>query len=170
MNISGKIKKILPGTAYGSWTVLSFSHVQPNRAKQAYWNCKCVCGTEKPVSGTSLRLGISTQCKSCSSRDSAKKNLRYRQNAPHLYIISCGDYIKIGSATDVDVRIASIQASNPYRVCVEKVYLNKGPLEKRIHEKFNQWNHRGEWFDSIILPRVLGFCQRAGKGGACEIV
>ena len=159
MNASGKIKRILPGTVYGSWTVLSFSHVQPNKAKQAYWNVRCVCGKEKAVSGTSLRLGVSTQCKSCSSRESAKKNLRYLHDAPHLYIISCGEYIKIGSATNVDERVAALQASNPYPVHLEAVYTQKGYMEKEVHEEFDKWNHRGEWFDLYILFKVQDYCR-----------
>ena len=50
---------IFPGQQYGHWTVL----------KDAGWIgsnhcylCRCECGNEKPVAGTSLKSGCSTSC------------------------------------------------------------------------------------------------------------
>ena len=49
-----------PGNVYGGWTVLSFSHM--GKHGQAYWLCRCACGKERPVIGTSLREGRSLSC------------------------------------------------------------------------------------------------------------
>ena len=142
-----KVKDIPVGTKYGSWTVLSFSHIQDNRAKSAYWNCKCVCGTEKAVSGTSLRRGQSTQCKSCRGREAAAETqLKYTHNSPHLYIVQCGEYVKIGSATDVKTRVAAIQSANPYEVSCLFIGEGLGHREKEMHDKLKNLHHRGEWF------------------------
>jgi hypothetical protein len=58
------------GKVYGDWIVLSFSH----RAKTAYyWNCRCNCGTEKPVNRCHLTRGKSTNC-GCKRPDTARTN------------------------------------------------------------------------------------------------
>lgn len=57
---------IKPGMKFGNWEVIKFSHTNKHRIK--YFLCKClVCGTTRPVRGTSLIDGISTACsKECS--------------------------------------------------------------------------------------------------------
>ena len=53
--------EIKPGMKFGHWDVIKFSHNNAHRVK--YFLCKCdVCGTEKPVRGTSLISGQSTAC------------------------------------------------------------------------------------------------------------
>src|SRR3954462_11937569 len=50
--------KNLIGQRFGRLVVLEFSHVR----KHAYWRCRCDCGSEKTISGRSLREGITTAC------------------------------------------------------------------------------------------------------------
>jgi hypothetical protein len=45
----------LSGKTFGRWTVLHY-------VGKAYWQCRCECGTEKQVDGTSLRRGDSESC------------------------------------------------------------------------------------------------------------
>lgn len=53
--------EIKPGMKFGNWEVIDFSHTNSHRIK--YFNCRClVCGTIKPVRGTSLISGQSTAC------------------------------------------------------------------------------------------------------------
>ena len=47
------------GQKFGRWTVISRA---PNKGKKVMWNCKCDCGTEKIVCGSSLQEGRSTSC------------------------------------------------------------------------------------------------------------
>lgn len=56
-----------PGTRYGSWTILSFSH--RDRHKRVFYLCRCDCGTEKPVAIPTLRDGGSQGCKTCANKD-----------------------------------------------------------------------------------------------------
>lgn len=49
----------LAGHRFGRWVVVSFSSKQgPN----AYWNCRCDCGTTELVCAGNLRAGRSTSC------------------------------------------------------------------------------------------------------------
>jgi hypothetical protein len=62
--MSRKTEKISHvGKQYGRWTVIG----ELQRAKGHYYQCRCQCGTEKPVAAISLRNGQSTSC-GCSRR------------------------------------------------------------------------------------------------------
>lgn len=50
----------LTGARFGRWTVLERSG--SNSSGQATWLCKCDCGTQRVVDGSSLRAGKSTGC------------------------------------------------------------------------------------------------------------
>ena len=67
----------MTGKKIGWWSVLERTdapkHITSNSAKQAWWLCRCKCGTEKPITGGSLRSG---KTKSCGCR-CYKRNSRY---------------------------------------------------------------------------------------------
>jgi hypothetical protein len=48
------------GKTYDKWFVESSAGIKYET--QMFWNCKCVCGTKREVSGTSLRTGRSRSC------------------------------------------------------------------------------------------------------------
>jgi len=48
---------------FGRWTVLKFTG--RDKKKNDLWLCRCECGKEKIVRGSSLRSGNSKGCKSC---------------------------------------------------------------------------------------------------------
>lgn len=50
----------LTGARFGRWTVIRRSG--SNSSGQATWLCKCDCGTQRVVDGSSLRAGRSTGC------------------------------------------------------------------------------------------------------------
>ncbi len=49
------------GKMFGYWTVIGPAPMRP-RYKLARWLCRCVCGREKDMKGTSLRSGYSKSC------------------------------------------------------------------------------------------------------------
>ncbi len=54
----------LSGQNFNNWTVIKRVH---NRyGNKTYWLCRCSCGKEKEVMGTTLTSGRSKQCRSCS--------------------------------------------------------------------------------------------------------
>jgi len=59
MNSNFSTRIDMTGQRIFKWTVLGFSHTV---SRQAYWTCKCECGTIVPVSGKSLRKGLSKSC------------------------------------------------------------------------------------------------------------
>lgn len=86
--------EIKPGMKFGHWDVIKFSHNNAHRIK--YFLCKCdVCGTEKPVRGTSLIRGESTACsRDCMNTLIGKKIGRWTvlkkdSSRPRYYICKC---------------------------------------------------------------------------------
>lgn len=55
--------KDLTGMWFGRWFVIERA---PNKGKATMWRCRCYCGTEKIVHGTSLKSGKSAMCRKCS--------------------------------------------------------------------------------------------------------
>jgi hypothetical protein len=66
----------------------------------------------------------------------------------HLYFIECSvtGLVKIGKTISVRKRLSQIQNGSPTEMKVYAVIRNKGHLEKEIHQRFKNLNHRGEWF------------------------
>lgn len=62
----------LTGQKFGRWTVIKRTGVDDYR--QAMWLCRCECGTEKEVVGSSLRNGESKSC-GCWNREVAHKRM-----------------------------------------------------------------------------------------------
>jgi len=49
----------MAGKTFGRWTVIELDSI---RNTNAYWKCRCECGTEKAVAAGSLKTGMSTSC------------------------------------------------------------------------------------------------------------
>lgn len=62
----------------------------------------------------------------------------------NTYFITDGDAIKIGAATNVAARLASLQTSHPKPLSVVGVVI--GGDERSFHETFAKHRIRGEWF------------------------
>ena len=62
----------LTGKRFGRWLVLKF--VGKNKYKNAVWLCRCDCGTEREVTGISLRAGQSKSC-GCYLKELGRKRI-----------------------------------------------------------------------------------------------
>ena len=62
----------LTGQRFGRWTVLKKDE---SKNRNVYWLCQCDCGRVASVTGSSLRYGRSTKCRSCGSRGHLTRNL-----------------------------------------------------------------------------------------------
>ena len=60
----------LTSQVFGRWTVLQYDCTNNG---EAYWLCKCACGTVRSVNGYHLRSGRSTSC-GCYSSERTRKN------------------------------------------------------------------------------------------------
>lgn len=62
------------GNVYNCWTVIRYSHKQKTHS---YWFCRCVCGTQRTLSGANLRSG---KTKSCGCQGLGRKPLDLYRN------------------------------------------------------------------------------------------
>ena len=74
--------KNIIGNRYGYWTVLSYSHSLGNG--RTYYNCKCDCGTTKPVLRLSLVNGSSLSC-GCYHRQTATTHGGTHEKLYHVW-------------------------------------------------------------------------------------
>jgi hypothetical protein len=63
-----------------------------------------------------------------------------------LYLIECGDYYKIGYASDIDRRLKQYNTHNPDYVVID---IKEGDTkdEALLHKKCNEFRIKGEWFE-----------------------
>lgn len=61
------------GKLFGRWTVLSYNAQKSERRGMSYFTCRCTCGEEKPILGSSLRSGRSKGCLSCACIENRRR-------------------------------------------------------------------------------------------------
>ena len=71
----------LSGQTFNDWTVIRYSHT--GKDGSAYWVCRCVCGTERPVRSLHLKAGRTSCCGCKTNRkfqnktDTNKRRIEY---------------------------------------------------------------------------------------------
>lgn len=65
-----------------------------------------------------------------------------------VYVIQCGEFIKIGIADDVQRRIGDLQVGNPMKLTLLRKFKawDAARMERELHEKLGSHHERGEWF------------------------
>lgn len=74
-----------------------------------------------------------------------------------VYVISDGEYVKIGITKNIKERMNGINTNNPRKLtliaCQE--YDNAYEIEQSLHEKFKDKQIMGEWFDMLDEVREI---------------
>lgn len=73
-----------------------------------------------------------------------------------LYILSCGDMIKIGVTNDITSRLSTLQTGNPIEIKLEYIEQRKEAykVEAYLHQMFSPYHIKGEWFKGITVNDV----------------
>ena len=92
----------LTGRKFGRLTVLGRA---PNRSNHTAWNCRCDCGNEKEIAGSSLKSGITVSC-GCYNREISSN--RNKTNFSHtneyeFTVDTCIGYTSKGEMFLVDI-------------------------------------------------------------------
>ena len=72
----------------------------------------------------------------------------------NVYLIQSeiGGSIKIGKASDVQQRLAHLQAQMPHKLILIKEYKDVHPhFEKELHKKYAKYRLHGEWYSEEII-------------------
>lgn len=89
----------------------------------------------------------------------ADENIVDINNTPFVYIIKCGDAIKIGKSRKLIARLYSLQSSNAEYLEVIRLirlenYTEAGKLERELHKKYKKYKLQGEWFSEELLNEL----------------
>lgn len=71
----------------------------------------------------------------------------------YIYVIRCGDQIKIGHSVNPEARVKAVQTARAEKVILEwkRERADATKLEKYLHRLFYQHHLGGEWFDGNSL-------------------
>jgi hypothetical protein len=83
------VPSLLTGQRFGHWTVLATAPERRGRSNHPYWQCRCDCGTVRPIDEYSLRNGGSKSC-GCLRRE-VLESLEYnRSRSAQAWCCVCG--------------------------------------------------------------------------------
>lgn len=85
-----------------------------------------------------------------------------------VYFVKCGEYIKIGTSTDVDARVRALASKHP-DVSTLCTFDGGRDIERAFHKKLAAHRRSGEWFrDCSELRAAMADFQRSGLGSLRE--
>lgn len=66
----------------------------------------------------------------------------------HIYFVRAIEtkFVKIGFAENVKKRVNELQVGCPFALLIEHTFPSVFDFEAYLHEQFNQYHYRGEWF------------------------
>lgn len=133
----------LTGKTFGHWTVLRFDHKSSNG--DAYWVCRCTCGTVKVANGYDLRSGRSRSC-GCMVVELMRKNkycLKHglKKENPRLYGIWQGMLNRCRRKKDVCFKA---YGGRGISVCEEW----------HQFQPFYEWSMANGYSDDLTIDRI----------------
>lgn len=106
---------------------------------------------------------LEADANACDTGRQARRLAWQRSAVPVVYFIRQGTDgpIKIGfTSGGIDVRLAALQAGNPYTLRVLRTIPGGQIEEQELHERFKAHRLQGEWFEST--PELLAFIAARG--------
>lgn len=70
----------------------------------------------------------------------------------HVYAITDGDFVKVGLADSVTLRLGELQTANARELRAVWATVGDARLERHLHRALDQLHVRGEWFDLRPMP------------------
>jgi len=71
----------------------------------------------------------------------------YERTIDKIYLISDGDYVKIGFSKDPDKRLNQLQIGSPRKLKLLAAFPGGREVELKLHEIMERKRIRGEWFE-----------------------
>lgn len=82
-----------------------------------------------------------------------------KKRGAFIYIVQAGEFVKIGIAVDVKVRLSELQVGCPYQMSLLRFWRSLKPArdERMIHHKLKPYRVRGEWFKlpELVLAAIM---------------
>ena len=131
----------ITGEHFGNWTVLKRD--KPHKGKQnSYWICKCICGTTRTVSRSSLISGRSISC-GCAISDKRKGiNKTHGMSKTRLY----HEWVAMRRRCKDDKgRCSKSYFKKGISVCEEW---------ENSFENFMEWSNKNGYSDNLTIDRI----------------
>lgn len=73
-----------------------------------------------------------------------------------VYVISDGEDVKIGVASDPNARLKELQTGNKKKLVLEYCELKNDPfkVEKHLHRQFSGKRLHGEWYSGLTVREI----------------
>ena len=81
-----------------------------------------------------------------------------RDTSGYIYLLQCNEYYKVGvSKTSVEERVKWLETGNPYPISIifYKRVKNCYRAEANLHHKYQDFNHKNEWFSGFDVDGVV---------------
>lgn len=148
-HVSEAVKLNLIGKKFGRWTVLEEAGRTPTSS--VLWLCRCECGTEKVVSGNSLRNGRSKSC-GCYKLDRITKH--GKSNTIEYKVMQSRKHREIRKQLDIEWNFKMDEALRK----LQPTCIICGIGEKEHLEKYKQRLHVDH-----VLPLSKGYGLKPGN-------
>jgi len=70
----------------------------------------------------------------------------HRAKPGYIYVVECGEHVKIGYSTDPRGRISNLRVSTPLDLIVLSTVEGTIEDERSLHQRFHKYRAKGEWF------------------------
>jgi excisionase family DNA binding protein len=114
-----------------------------------FWNCRSgdVVSLIERGQLPAIRIGERLYRVAAKDVDGFQDGGGTTESVQSLYVLECGEFIKIGHAYDVEHRVKTMETGNPYPIKVLLARFGDGErLERQLHKRFARHRHRHEWF------------------------
>lgn len=119
----------ITGQRFGAWTVIKKSL---KAAKEAFWVCRCDCGTERVLKSTLLRKGKTKSCGCLKAEYLRRANLKHGESVPDTPLYYAWRHMRTKQGR---VKIPICEEWNEYFV-------------------FAEWARRHGYRQGLILSRI----------------
>lgn len=96
--------------------------------------------------------------------------VRRMERSSVVYLITGVNLIKIGTTSNLEERIKTLQASSPVQLDVLASGSGGIQVERRLHRQHAEYRHHGEWFDipEHLVPQLVAVV-KSGTAERCRI-
>lgn len=63
-----------------------------------------------------------------------------------IYFVRCNQFVKIGYSSEPKERVWTLQTATPYKINILFFMPGDRWLEKDLHNRFGEYQHKGEWY------------------------
>lgn len=170
---------------YGSWTIVEKDMTKRFNDSNAYWICRCKCGTIRSVSGNHLRRGTSVSCRKCSEnkhkgtlnsrtwnrilRNARERGFEVKVSKEYLYDLLYCKQKCMCALTGVEINLSNTikdDMTGKSDASPDRIDSSKGYIKDNVQWVHKQVN-RMKW--NMTEARFVEFCKLVAEHSKSKI-